>query len=58
MKGIRVEAPCLLCHGDPIDASLAAALAERYPADAAIGYAEGDLRGAFWVEVPSDTGTR
>jgi hypothetical protein len=53
MKGIRVEATCLLCHGGPIDPSLAAALAERYPDDAAVGYAEGDLRGAFWVEVPS-----
>jgi hypothetical protein len=28
------------------------ALLQRYPEDRAIGYAEGDLRGWFWVEVP------
>ncbi len=55
MKGIRVEAPCLLCHGGPPDPVLAQALAQRYPNDTAIGYAEGELRGAFWVEVASDT---
>lgn len=44
---------CVTCHGDP--ASLApevkSALAARYPADRATGYAEGDVRGVVWVEV-------
>jgi hypothetical protein len=35
-----------------LDPSVLQALAERYPADRAVGYAEGDLRGFFWAEVP------
>jgi hypothetical protein len=27
-------------------------LKERYPADQATGFKDGDLRGWFWVEVP------
>lgn len=52
IKPIAVEAPCLACHGP--EASLApdvrAAIAARYPTDAATGYALGDLRGALWAE--------
>lgn len=51
---IPVEAPCLVCHGptDTRSPAIQAALAERYPSDAAGGYAIGDLRGAIWAEVP------
>lgn len=51
---IKVEAPCLLCHGAPetLAPDLRAELARRYPDDRATGYAEGDLRGALWAEVP------
>ncbi len=51
---IKLAATCLACHGDPdrIDPSVKAALAATYPSDRATGYAEGDLRGWFWVEVP------
>ncbi len=54
--GLRVMAPivlrnatCLKCHGaaGSIDAATRAALASRYPADQAVGYKLGDLRGAF-----------
>ncbi|MEL6344677.1 MAG: DUF3365 domain-containing protein [Myxococcota bacterium] len=52
LKPIPVEGVCLTCHGDPaaIPEEVKAALAERYPADQATGYALGDLRGALWAE--------
>lgn len=49
---IHLASPCLGCHG-PIDIlapGVASALAEQYPDDTATGFAEGDLRGWFWVE--------
>lgn len=51
-RGIRTEGPCLLCHGTQINENLLAAIRQRYPEDAATGFAEGDLRGLLWVEVP------
>ncbi|RME29235.1 MAG: DUF3365 domain-containing protein [Deltaproteobacteria bacterium] len=55
---IPVEPVCLACHGpaDTLAADVAAALAERYPQDAATGYAVGDLRGVLWAEAPVQTG--
>jgi hypothetical protein len=52
VRPIAAAAACLACHGTAIDPETRALLGERYPADAAVGFAEGDLRGAFWVEVP------
>ncbi|MCA8923351.1 MAG: DUF3365 domain-containing protein [Planctomycetes bacterium] len=51
---IRLEAACTTCHGpaDELSQEVRQALAERYPDDQATGFAEGDLRGWFWVEVP------
>lgn len=55
-EGLRVMAPivlrnatCLKCHGaaESIAAATRAAIASRYPADQAVGYKLGDLRGAF-----------
>jgi hypothetical protein len=45
---------CVSCHGSPqeLDAGAHAAIAARYPADRATGFAEGEIRGWFWVEVP------
>lgn len=53
MKPIVIMKPCMNCHGDPasMEPDLKAALAERYPADEATGYADGDLRGAFTVKI-------
>jgi len=53
MRPITVVRPCLTCHGDPaaMEPDLKAALEQHYPGDRAIGYAEGDLRGAFSVTV-------
>lgn len=51
---IRLKSQCLMCHGamEDIDASVQAALTKYYPEDHATGFAEGDLRGWFWAEVP------
>ncbi|MEL6544381.1 MAG: DUF3365 domain-containing protein [Myxococcota bacterium] len=52
MQAIMVDRGlCLVCHGAPsaIPDDVKAALAERYPEDQAVGYALGDLRGAFVV---------
>lgn len=45
---------CLMCHGDPalMDPALKEVIARAYPKDQATGFASGDLRGWFWVEVP------
>ena len=50
---ILLEGVCLGCHGPPeaLAPEIRATLDERYPADQATGYAEGDLRGAIWAEV-------
>lgn len=51
---IRIQARCLACHGAPeaIPDDVREALARLYPDDRATGFAEGDLRGWLWVEVP------
>ena len=52
VEPIIVQALCLTCHGSDIAPALAARINERYPADRAIDYEVGDLRGVFWVEYP------
>jgi hypothetical protein len=51
---LPVQAKCLACHGteSTIAEATHAALAELYPGDEATGFAEGDLRGWLWVELP------
>lgn len=51
---IHVKQQCLTCHGvaEAIPAEVQIAIKARYSDDAATGFAEGDLRGWFWVEVP------
>lgn len=53
IEPIGLEPGCLVCHGarENLGRDVADALAKRYPADAAVGYEAGDLRGAFWAEV-------
>jgi len=55
---IHLKAACLMCHGpeETLEPDVRAALAEQYPEDRATGFAEGDLRGWFWVEVPAAGG--
>jgi hypothetical protein len=52
---IKLGEMCVNCHGAPesLAPEVATALKEKYPEDKATGYAAGDLRGWFWVEVPS-----
>ena len=51
---IRLQERCVICHGpkDTIPEPVRDALAKHYPKDEATGFAPGDLRGYFWVEVP------
>jgi len=51
---IHLKADCQMCHGpaEMIDNDIQAAIAENYPDDKALGFAEGELRGWFWVEAP------
>ncbi len=49
MKAIPTAAVCLGCHGANLSPALVDKLTELYPQDQAIGYKEGDLRGAFVV---------
>ena len=55
LSPIRLARTCIQCHGAPDDLApgVAEALGRRYPVDQATGFAAGDLRGWFWVEVPA-----
>ncbi len=52
-KPIVAQPACLVCHGDPAaqPPGLRAALQQRYPADAATGYAAGEWRGLLRLTV-------
>jgi hypothetical protein len=47
MKAIPTEAVCLNCHGADIKPDVQAKIDALYPEDRAVGFSEGDLRGAF-----------
>jgi hypothetical protein len=53
LKPITIGGPCLSCHGEPgaIKPEVAALIRERYPHDLAVGYRDGDFRGAVSVTV-------
>ena len=55
---IRLQVPCLMCHGpaESLPPEVKDALDQHYPNDEATGFEQGQLRGWFWVEVPGDTG--
>lgn len=42
---------CLLCHGESLAPDVVAALAARYPKDAARGFKQGQLRGVVYAEL-------
>ena len=52
---IQLIDACIKCHGHPdaLDAKVKESITTHYPNDRATGFAEGDLRGYFWVEVPA-----
>jgi hypothetical protein len=45
---------CASCHGplETLSPAVREELRDRYPRDRAVGFAEGGIRGWFWVEVP------
>ncbi len=51
---IHLKADCQMCHGpaEMIDDDILASISENYPDDQAVGFAENELRGWFWVETP------
>lgn len=57
MRAIPLGGMCTLCHGDPesIPQEVKDELARLYPEDRAVGFSEGELRGAFVVTVPLGT---
>jgi hypothetical protein len=46
-----IQELCVACHGGQLAPEVKTALAARYPADQATGYAVGDLRGVAWAEI-------
>ncbi|HSJ47680.1 MAG TPA: DUF3365 domain-containing protein [Gammaproteobacteria bacterium] len=56
MKAIPLQAACLNCHGpaEKIASSVQEQLASHYPMDRAVGYREGELRGAVSIKQPLD----
>lgn len=50
---IKAGKLCLNCHGpkDQLDPKVVKEIEKNYPGDLAVGYAEGDLRGMFVVEM-------
>jgi hypothetical protein len=57
LRPIAERAMCGGCHGpaDTLSPAVKSVLADRYPADRAVGFKEGEIRGWFWVEVPKKT---
>lgn len=49
MKAITTQKECLTCHGEKINKAVKKYIEELYPDDKAIGFKEGDIRGAFVV---------
>ncbi len=49
MKALPSDGVCLVCHGTVIDAGLQAKLKQLYPDDKAVGYDNGQVRGAIVV---------
>ncbi len=53
LEPIRIQGPCLTCHGESLSPDVAAAIDARYPQDEARGYALDELRGVFWLTMPA-----
>ena len=53
VEPIYIKPLCLLCHGQSPPATVARAIARRYPDDRAVGFQPGQFRGVFWVVFPA-----
>ena len=49
VEPIQMQPLCLTCHGASLAPDVAARIESDYPADEAIGFDVGDLRGVFWI---------
>lgn len=56
VEPIYVQPLCLTCHGTAVAPSVRDRLHAAYPEDRATGYAAGDFRGLFWVEIRESKG--
>jgi hypothetical protein len=54
VEPIFVQPLCLTCHGEALAPDVAARIEALYPEDRAVGFREGDFRGVFWVEFPTE----
>jgi len=56
MRPVAHRAVCSPCHGveEKLNPRVRDELKDRYPADHATGFKDGDLRGWIWVEVPKN----
>jgi hypothetical protein len=54
LRPIAERPVCAGCHGpvDKLSPGVLRVLADRYPADQAVGFRDGEIRGWFWVEMP------
>ena len=52
VEPIRLAPLCTGCHGNTLTPAVSARIDALYPDDQATGFAVGDLRGVFWVELP------
>lgn len=52
---IKLQGQCLMCHGpkEQISPVIQEQLTKLYPNDQATGFKEGELRGWFWIDLPS-----
>lgn len=50
MKAIPTEAVCLNCHGQNLAEPVTTALKKLYPNDQAVGFSQGEMRGAFTLK--------
>ncbi|MEZ5936235.1 MAG: DUF3365 domain-containing protein [Alphaproteobacteria bacterium] len=57
MQAVPMFDMCLSCHGSDITPEVTAAIRELYPDDQAVGYAVGEMRGAFSLFKPYDPAT-
>jgi hypothetical protein len=53
IRPIAHRSMCASCHGpaNRLGPEVRAALADRYPADRAVDFREGEIRGWYWVEI-------
>lgn len=54
LRPIAQRPVCANCHGpvENLSATVRRELAERYPADKAVGFKVGEIRGWYWLELP------